>query len=734
MSYLRSKFISYSPSKSLLIIRKSGLSIQSKKSIQELKDSAYSKNKSTFKQIKKIINGYLSKQRKKNTLVFNCNQLWEVADSNHPINTLTLLIEKEQELLTCFQDISDLIRISKKRGAYKVFTFILNREHLNKLLTRLDSEGILRIANQDSASQVFELIVNDTSFKQLVDSVGIESLIQISSHNGSRQVLDLILQPDSFSILLSRLGKENFIKIANTTGSRSVLNYLEDTSSYTLLISRLGKEGLLKVAKRKGARNVFSLILDTAIYTQLSKQLGEKEIIKIAGAEGARQVFNLILEKKDYNILKNQIGEYAFNCIAKNNGSRQIFNFFLENDNFSLLREHFTIDEIVRIASNVGSKSTLELLLNKDSRDILLDRLGHKSILIDVCSHIGSRQVLDLFINKEAFSRLLQRLGENILIKFSCQDSAVSILKMILIDSSWAIIVRTLNAKTLTQLCTIPKYRFGFIHMVKNYYTLSKYLSHDALYKFSLLSPKNILGTTSYCLEKLLNSFHFNETEILYLAKLSGRFFTDLINQFDNHSSYIESLFVSPHLPLLPSKKRRIEESKRLDNNSLCFIRLAEINQYCLNHPLSIDELTFLKDMDLPGIAPYNRIIVIKKLLQSTGMYTVLERKILWDKLFYLSPFSVNDFFSFQLEKSYIAALLTKPLAHSKQKDLDFTPPVAKRVCSHHTVLPTAKHNIDSSRLETFENDSFDSAQYFPFELTDFNSLDWEGIMSIDVV
>ena len=533
-----------------------------------------------------------------------------------------------------------LIKISSHTGSRQVLDLFLKKECLQNLLSHIKLPYLIKIASNNGAKQVLDLILDKKKFDKILKLIGKESFIKIASHSGSRQVFNLLLNNENFETLLNHLGMEGFLSIAIHGGSSQVFTLLLNNQIYKKLSDRLGIKSLIKFSSQGGACQVFDLILNNDSYKILLDRLGEYGLKKISYHDGARQVLNLILDDSTYNLLLERLDTYGIIHIGSNNGAKQVFDLILDKDSFDILIERLDLDGFLKISNHHGSRSVLDLILNNDTYAILLEKFGKEGI-INIGSINGSKSVFDIFLNPKSYSHLISRFGKENLIKLASSVSIAPVLKILLDPKKSVIIWKIFNNDSLIKLSftTNPNRRLN--NLIMNYDTLSHYFSNDSLFKYTLLHPKDQSGLEEPYLKELVQNFHFKEKEVLVLAKLSGRFIPYILDLFKHNQSEIQSLFQKNSQSLVREYDLRKESEKysidsnlhHLDKNGHLFIYLVEFNQYCLNDPLKLEELQYLKSQIDHHNSATSFFIYIKRILRITGVFSYAERKKLWEKL-----------------------------------------------------------------------------------------------------
>ena len=552
---------------------------------------------------------------------------------------LDLFLDKQAfELLVRRLGFDMLIKVSCKLGARRVLDLILKTSLFEELRERLGQGGLLKILSKAGGAQVLQVFLKKNAFNRLVTCLGKDGVFRVGCQNGAKQVFDLILKKDNFDILSKRLDKEDLIKIASHGGGCQVLSFFLNQQKYDTLRQFLGEEGLIKIANTNGSKNVFDMFLKKGLFDTLVRRLGKDGLIKVCSRCGSRKILNLILDNNVFAKLKQSIGAEWLVKLASSDGSYQILKMLLKPDLFSILSNRLGKDVILKIACFEGSKLVLDLFLKKGTIDILLSRLGEDGLTKIACNN-SARLVLDLILDGDKHATLLERLGAQGLIQVANNHSSSTILKVVLDDERWCFLKSVFPFPYLIGMLSKQKLRLSLVNISKNHKLLSRYLSKKSLYRYASLSHKNQSGLEISCLHNLINTFKFDEDEILVLAKLSGRFLPYIIRLIQQHESKIHTLFEGCVRLSTPSsysdhfKNKKDVLFKRLDEKGRWLISLVELNQYCINEALTLDELFLLRSYEIQFSSIKNAFVQIGRLIKLTGIYSISERKHLWEIL-----------------------------------------------------------------------------------------------------
>ena len=683
MKKLIFKYISQSAPQAFAIIQKSGFTFKEKKHLYQLKKSTLSKNKTKFKMIEQVIKNYESTN--KSNLKFSNLTLWEIADAPYQLPTLLKVVHNSTELLKIFEDVNDIVYVSRRKGACKVFELLLNTMRRNTLIDRIQSQGLMKIMRKNGASQPLNLILDDNAFYPLKNLIGIENIIDISSHDGGKQVLDLILDDASYTKLIELLGKDNFLKIANKSGSRQTFDLFLKDNSFQKLAERIGKDFVIQIAMHMGSRPVFDIILDDKKYAQLLEQFGKNLPLLIS--TGTRPVFDILLNKESYKILLERLGKSLLIKIARHNGSKKVLETILDTPSYTTLVERLGKENLLKISNRDGSKKVFDIVLNKTDYETLIGYLGKNNfvkmasymfgsrkifdLLLDpktyknltsqlgqeavgnIAKYRGARSVLELILKKNSFSLLLSRLGKDLFLKIACQDNAITALNLIVDTERWNILNQFFSKKNLIKLSQDKYLKFSLEYMVTRHKELSKYFSKESIYKYTLIPNKNQKGLTDTALNYLFNSLHFKEEEVLILTKISGRFFQHILELLQHHESEICKFFEENGENFLPSYSLNSSMNnhaslKHLNQRALWFIALVEYNKFCIDDPLTMDELFFLKKITLTNGSVETFFTHKQRLLKLTGRFPSADRKKIWPKMIG-TDFIDSDYWYFKL-------------------------------------------------------------------------------------
>ena len=601
-------------------------------------------------------------------------EFFKIARIHSARQIFKLLLKKDSlELPTECSNIDTLIKIAKQGGSNGVLNLILNKKTYEPLKERLSEEGIIKIASRGGAKNVFELILDDDVYQTLIKLLTKDELIDITKQGSSRELLNMLLDKEKVDLLIERIGKEAFMKIAKKSGAKNVFNIILKTKTYETLLEYLGIEGLIKVSNHNGSRQVLELISKKENFVILLKRLGKPGIINIGSHDGAIQVFNLILDEKTFNTLKKRIGSENLIKICGHIGAKPIIETLLDKKKYETLLEYIGKENLIKISGNIGGKQVLDLFLKKEVFETLRKKIGEEN-LIKILNHNGSKPILDLILDKEKLDCVLKRIEETTFFKIASYDGGKRIIDMILDDKTFNLLSERIGKKMLTQIITYPniasqlkvildtkkwkiinevidndtllkilsqkKLKQSLVNMITNYETLKKWLTKKSLYKYTLLSTKDQTGLQEGYLKKLLSEFNFREEEILVLAKIAGRFIPYILNLCQNHESDIRELFEEKNsLPILPpitqttSSYKTKKNLNHLTEKEYWIISLVELNQYCKNEALSLEELHNLKKVYAAIKTNRSLNTNLKNLIKITGSYSSEERIKIWKAL-----------------------------------------------------------------------------------------------------
>ena len=578
-----------------------------------------------------------------------------------------LLNEENTKILNKRIGSVGIMKIGIHDGSKYVLKQLLNPDKFKLLRTYFSVDEIIKIASHDGAKQILDMIIMEKDFKVLLEQIGKTGFLKISNHDGAKQVFNLLLDKEKFAILKENLGSF-LVQVASRSGARQCLNLITDKNIYPVLLERLGKSELINIATNGGSAQVFYIILDTPRYTQLTTMLGEKAFLQIASHDGSKQVFDILLIDGNFEQLLQLLDKPDLIKIANRNGARQVLDLFLDTYSYTTLVERLGKAELIKISCTTGARQVLDLILNDDTYITLINRIGRLG-LINICKKNGSKQVLSLLLNNQNFEKLKNYFGESSLISIAansgskqvfdiilndknlqtllnriekvwltkiCQtEGGATMLKIILNKDLWGILKRIFDEEKLKKLTCHKNFRMSLMNMISNYKPLSQYFSTESLYKYSLINNRNQNGLKISYLKDLSCLYKFTENEILTLTQLTGRHFPHIFTLLQTYESKILSLFEELNrLPLIAwplstqiSNHENNTPTQYSYEKKYNFLLLAELNHFCIDYPLSLEELFFLKTTFSSTHPVQKRWFRIKQLLSVTGVYHPSERK-----------------------------------------------------------------------------------------------------------
>ena len=451
MLSIQLKIISHRRFDYFTYFRKSGMSLHLNSNLILLHRSVYKKNKNDFYTIKKIINDYISSHKNVTGNKFNELSLWQIADSKDARNRLPIILSRDTLLLSLFEDVDDLVHLSKKIKSLKVLDRLSHKNVVHRLQTKIQTSGILKICISHGANLILDILSDKYLLKKLLDRLGIDGLIKVASQSGAGQSLYMILDDDYYPILLKRLGKENLIRVAGTDGAKQVLQLFIDTTAFDLLTKRLGPENLIKSASIHGAKQSLNMIINNKSYQKLVDRLGEHKIPHFLNNCGAKPTLDFILNDQYFETLKQALGFEGIIKIASRSGSRKVFDIVLNKDSFNYLLTYFSKEEFIKIACQGGARQVFDLFLDKNILQKLHDLLGKDGIL-KISSRGGARPIFDLILNDDFYQLLLERIGKSGLITISSHGGATPVLELILNDKKYQELYTLLGKENLIKV------------------------------------------------------------------------------------------------------------------------------------------------------------------------------------------------------------------------------------------------------------------------------------------
>ena len=599
MSLILYKILTTIQSHILPVIRKSGLSIQLTSDIAKLRDSVLSRNQSTFDYINGLITGYLMNSKHSFRIRFDEKTLWQIADSRYSQNTLGFILENDSTFLTMFEDIKDLIRISKVGGAINVLLLFLKKGSIELLNERLSAKELIQIASRYGAKSIFDCVVNTKSFNILIERLGKEGFFKIANNNGSKHVFDLILDNDCYQKLLDRLGIDAVIKIGSNSGAKKIFDHILNDKKYKTIMSLVDKKQFAQIARNQGSVKVIDLILDPRKFPIILKKIGKDNFFKIAINNGSRQVFDILLKDNNFDTLKDKLGEEELIDVASQYRVSKVLEILLDPDMLETLLDRIGKVALIKITHHQGAVALLEMILDKSIFDTLLNRLGKDSLfeiicdrgtrklfdlildqntlailkdyfgednLVKIAKHTGSKQVLDLFLNPQNIKILEERIGKDNIIKIARRGCSSFIFELIIDTTTYELLLERIGKIAMIEIASYhgAKKVFDMILDSKIFDTLVERLGKKGC--FDILIHPNI----SFILKKVLDSKTwdilsrvFNSNNLLKITSIETlrNSFSTILTSYTTLSPYLSPNCLYRYAILSPEKQKGLSLS-----------------------------------------------------------------------------------------------------------------------------------------------------------------------------
>ena len=388
-----------------------------KKSLEKLKFSVYSKNLTNYGVIAKSIGDYVSTVDSGSSSCFSEYELWQIAD--HPMSSVTVLfvIKNQKNLFIAFEDVGDIIRISRHTGAHLVLSHLCQFSNRSELLNRISPLD----------------------------------LVKISSQKGSHKVLELFMDPRSWTTLVDRLGKDLVIKVASLAGSRQVFQICLKNFLWSTLVNRIGIDDLRRLTSFKGAAKVLDLFLRSGVWEILSKRVGPSFLLKLSCQPHSFSLLNYILNSKICDVLKDRVDDHEVFKIFSSSFSKDVLDLVQDEMIWSKLESRIGKKCLLNLLSSQGSFKILKTILDDRCWFDLSSRLGNYLSFFQ-----NSSFAVDFFsyaMQPEPWQKLLDRVGLDVLGSISNLNYIGNILESILDDRDWQILSQNFPSDFIKEVC-----------------------------------------------------------------------------------------------------------------------------------------------------------------------------------------------------------------------------------------------------------------------------------------
>ena len=470
--YLYKKIVSYLDS-FLIPVRIDKISLMrgQKESLIYLKRSAAIKNKRRFKSISSVISNYMSTVSNKMDKHFEEKLLWQVADYSSSFMTVLFLVEHEKQLLDAFEDLSDLVAISKHSCSYRelgilcdykrrslllrrlgsfdlvkissrfdavaVLEMFLNHADWLKLRSVLSKEVFLKIASCDGAKVTLSYFLNDEIRFKLIKRVGFDLLIYICMRRGAKNILAFYLDDDKWSKLAKRLGEDGLRFVSKFEGAKHILEILENNDNWFKLEERLLREGILRMISNNFTRSFFMMILDDNKWFKLLERLGADVLFKASNFVNVKHVFDMILDDNKWFKLLDRLGFDVLFKASNFSHVKYVFDMILDNDIWDKLLDRISKESVYKILTYDNAKMSLELILKDDLWEDLLSKID-KSLINRILSFKGGGHILNIVLDKLQWCKISSRMYSNCAWNsLLALEDVGSILPYVLDDIRW---------------------------------------------------------------------------------------------------------------------------------------------------------------------------------------------------------------------------------------------------------------------------------------------------------
>ena len=621
---------------------------------------------------------------------FTPTQLFSIINTDGSSAVLKILINPDNwSFLTtfCKLSIQNIVKISRQVGAKNVFEIFLNPKHWHTLtnIYNLDKNSIVKIANHRDAKNVFEILLNPKYWHTLTNVYKLDTrhIVKISNNKTARNSLDILLDLSKWKILIEtyQLDIDTIIQITSTTCAKDVLTILMTPKNWETLTQtyRFTVNEIRKITCKNGSKNVLNILLNPENWKTLTDvyQLDVASIAKISSQDGARKTLELLLDPKNWTILTKtcQLDVNSIVKITSHHGIKKILAILLNPDNWKTLTErcHLDSNQIVKIASHDGAMLVFKIILNENNWRTLTEtyQLDTDSI-VNISAHSGARHVLEILLNPKNWYTLtnVYHFDHTTIAKIANNDGAKKTFKLLLDPQNWKTLTQDLGFDTCnivsicsqhisgsileilldpqkyTLLCSI----FGknnlfnlassqrssrhFSSFIQAYDQLKQYFNQSSMTTILQLSTRDQQGLLSIFKSPLKNALSFSNQDILSLAKISGRYLPHIFNLIYTHTEDIASLFSGYGLPIthfLPSS--HYISLANLSHKDHWVLSLANLHQHCLNDPLSLDDLKFLRN-SLPLMLNHDsRMNHLKHLIRTSAKANSKDRLTIWNTL-----------------------------------------------------------------------------------------------------